>query len=529
MLTPRPYQREAIAACESFLASREDNPAIVLPTGAGKSLVMALMLHKWIEACPPFRAMVLAHRKELVSQNAAELEALDPTLSVGVFSAALRRRETMRSITFAGIDSVANKAHVFGHQDVLLIDEAHRIPARGEGKYRKFIADCKAINPRLRVIGLTATPYRMGIGSICHEDHILNEVCYSANLGDLIRDGYLSDIRTIRGEADIDLQGVKKTGGEFNLKDLATRVDRADVIGQAVKHLVQSVRRTERKSVILFCIDVEHCKHVSEELRKYGIEAPYILGSTPNKQRDKLVEDFKAGRYQYLVSVNVFFEGFNAKRVDCVAMLRPTQSKGLWVQAVGRGLRLYPDKDYCLVLDYGDNINRHGPIDLDGDGEVKLATCEGCLNEFSRAVKCCPSCGWEIPPVQREMFEQAEERERQLHEARAAEGELLNQARWLKVDGAVCRLHRKAGKPDSLRIEYQCGLTVVKEWICIDHEAYASAKARDWLRKRGMQAESVAEFFERYSSKDVTNATKRILCKYDGKHLSVVDYELAKK
>ena len=217
MLTLRPYQREAIDALNGALRDRKDNPAIVLPTGAGKSLVMAQTINEWLSACPHLRVMVLAHRKELVEQNAAELQGVDPTLSVGVYAASLKRRETQQSVTFASIDSVAKRAGDFPTQDVLLIDEAYRIPVRGEGKYRKFIDAMRERNPALRVIGLTATPYRMGTGSICHEDHVLNHVCYDANVGDLIRDGYLSPLRTVEGEhKTLDLQGVKKTAGEYN-------------------------------------------------------------------------------------------------------------------------------------------------------------------------------------------------------------------------------------------------------------------------------------------------------------------------
>jgi len=528
MLTARPYQREAIDALNDALRTRQDNPCVVLPTGAGKSLVMAITLQEWLATCPGLRCMVLAHRKELVEQNAAELHGIAPTLSIGVYAASLKRRETLKSVTFASIDSVAKRADDFPAQDVLLIDEAHRIPVRGEGKYRKFIDAMRERNPHLRVVGLTATPYRMGTGAICHADHILNHVCYDANVGDLIREGYLSPLRTVEGEhTKLDLQGVKKTAGEFNLKDLAKRVDRGDVVSEAVNHMVRAVRDTGRKSVIVFCIDIEHCKHVQQELIKYGIDAPYIIGATPIKERERLVDEFKDGRFQFMLSVDCFFEGFNAKRVDCVAMLRPTQSKGLLVQAVGRGLRLHPDKDYCLILDYGDNINRHGPIDLADDTEIKLATCGDCGNVFSRAVKSCPSCGWTIPPQQREAWAEAEEKERKMHEAKASRGMLLNEPKWMNVDAVTLRLHRKAGKPDSVRVEYHCGLTLVKEWLLLDYEGYGSTKARKWLNERGFPAyESTADMLANVSGPDVAKVTERLMVRYSGKYLEIAAHEI---
>jgi len=528
MLKPRPYQQESIEAVNAALRERDDNPAIVLPTGAGKSLVMALLVQQWLDVCPHFRVMVLAHRKELVEQNALELQGVAPSLSVGVYAASLRRRDTRQSVTFASIDSVAKRVDDFPAQDVLLIDEAHRIPVRGEGKYRKFIDAMKVRNPSLRVVGLTATPYRMGTGAICHRDHILNHVCYEANVGDLIRAGYLSNIRTIEGEhSALDLSGVKKTAGEFNLKDLALRVDKADVVAQAVKDMVQKVRADRRKSIIVFCIDIEHCDHVSQELRKYGVDAQTVTGKTPMAERERLVEEFKAGRIQYLLSVNVFFEGFNAKRVDCVAMLRPTQSKGLWVQAIGRGLRLHEDKDDCLVLDYGDNIMRHGPIDLPDDTAIKLATCGDCGNVFSRAVKCCPSCGWEIPPQQREMFAAEAERERKMHEAKAHAGMLLNKPRWMDVNGVTLRLHRKAGKPDGVRVEFHCGLTLVKHWLTLDHGGYGATSSRKWLHDRGLPIyDSTADMLERCDGPQIMRVIKKLLVRYEGKYLKIAAWDI---
>jgi len=523
MLTLRDYQREAIDAMNAHLKARDDNPCIVLPTGSGKSLVMAKTLHEWFAICPSMRVMVLAHRKELVEQNAQELEGIDPTLSVGVFAASLKRRETLCNVTFAAIQSVYNKAADFPPQDVLLIDEADMIPVKGEGTYRKLIAGMKERNPSLRIVGLTATPYRMGSGPICHKDHILNHVCYEANIGDLIRKGFLSEIRTVEGEhSDLDLDKVKKSRGEFNLKDLALCVDKADVVAQAVRDMVQAVRRENRKSVAVFGIDIEHCEHIQKELRRYGVDAPCVFGSTKQKERDRLVEEFKQGRIQYLISVDTLNVGFNAKCVDCVAMLRPTLSKRIWVQSIGRGLRLHPGKTFCLVLDYGDNIMRHGPIDLDDSGVIKLATCGKCENVFSRAVKCCPSCGWEIPPVQREMFAAEAEREKKMHEAKAHAGMLLNKPRWMDVSAVTLRLHRKAGKADSVRIEFHCGLTLVKHWLTLDHDGYGASQARKWLTDRGLPVyDSVADMLERCDGPQVCAVVKKLLVRYEGKYLRI--------
>ena len=524
-MKPRPYQSGAIEALEHHLKTKKTSPCVVLPTGAGKSFVMALAIDRWAKAYPALKVLILAHRSELVEQNSLELAGLAPHLDIGVYAASLKRRETTRKITFAAIDSVANKADAFGRVDMIMVDEAHRIPASGEGRYRKFIDAVKGNNPNMRLVGLTATPYRLGVGSICHRDHLLNEVCYEANVADLIRDGYLSELRTVRGESELNLEGVKKSAGEYNLKDLALRVDVDNVVKSAVRHMVQAVKGTKRKSVIVFCINVEHVKHVQAELVRYGIAAPYVVGETSNAERARLIEEFRAGKHQFLLSVNVFTEGFNVKQVDCVAMLRPTQSKGLWIQAVGRGLRTHPDKDYCLILDYGNNINQHGPIDLSDEEDIRLTTCHVCGNEYSRAVRVCPSCKAPMEKKTVEFVERLEAAERQMHEAKASDGYLLSAERWLKVDGVLARRHKKAGKPDSLRLEYQCGLTIVKEWFALDSNGYPAEMAHIELAKRGWPAASVEDFLDSYPAAMLTASTHSILVGYKGKYMVVKEFK----
>ena len=365
---------------------------------------------------------------------------------------------------------------------MIIIDEAHRIPARGEGKYRKFIRECKAINPAMRVIGFTATPFRMGCGPIAHKDHILQETCYEANVGDLIEDGFLCRLRSkISQEGIPDLSEVRKnSGGDYIVKSLAEAVDKTDVVSQAVHEFMKITKAEERKSIIVFCVDIEHCKRVSVELRKYGIDAPYVTAKTGHKERDRIAEKFKNGEYQFLLNVNVYTEGFNAKRVDCIVLLRPTLSKGLYYQMVGRGLRLHPDKTDCLVLDFASCIAEHGPIDMLDAGEVRIIKCGDCGDVFSRAIGVCPHCGWEIPKQEIER-EEAEEREKKMHAAKASEISILSQEpQTLTVDAVAVVRHRKNGKPDSIRVEYRCGIQTFREWVCLDHEGYARTKARNW-------------------------------------------------
>jgi DNA repair protein RadD len=528
MLEARPYQAEALDALDAHLSSGKGTaPLVSIPTGGGKSLIIALAIQRWKAGFPPLRVMVLAHRKELVGQNSAELLGADPTCDMGIYSAGLNRRDTDNAIIYASIDSVYNKAGEFPPFDVIIIDEAHRIPLRGEGKYRNFLRECKRWNERLVIVGLTATPFRME-GPICHVDHILQEMVYEAHVSDLIADGYLCKLRSKLTECQPDLTNVRKSRGDYVVSSLSETMDNDATVRDAVRELVKHCDHFGRKAVVVFCIDVEHCKHISMELRRYGMEAPYVTAKTPARERDRIVEDFKAGKYRFLLNVNVYTEGFNAKRVDCVALLRPTLSKALYVQMVGRGLRLFPGKDYCMVLDFAHCIEEHGPIDAPDDREVRLKDCEECGDVFSALTGQCPNCGWKIPPGEKRQIEEESERERRLHEVQASNREILATPEWVDVDDVTVHLHRKEGSPDSLRLQYRSGVQVVSEWVCLDHPGFAGTKARQWWTTRALGpvptvADAVGDMF---LGQRIAERTKRILIAKSGKYWRIYDYEL---
>lgn len=484
-IQPRPYQREALDALHNHICEKDSNPCVVIPTGGGKSLLMAWAIQVWKRDHPPLRVCILAHRKELVQQNAEEMQQLWPGGDIGIFAAGLKQKDQDTSVTFASIDSIYNKAGEFPPWDVLIVDEAHRIPAKNEGKYRTFIEGCKRFNAELRVIGFTATPYRMGVGSICHPDHVLHEVCYEADVGNLIQQGYLCKLRSKIGQVELDLSQVRRnSGGDYVAKSLSEAVDQDNVVAQAVRDAVKIILAENRKNVLFFCVDVQHAQDVSAELRKYGIEAPAVTQQTPAKVRDRICEGFKTGSYRAVCNVNVYTEGFNAKQVDCIVLLRPTLSTGLYVQMVGRGLRTHPAKEDCLVLDYANCIETHGPLDGVEEGEVRIITCENCGDVFSRAVRVCPHCGWEIPKQDQEPPEPSES-EKKLHGDKAAQNSILSaEPDELNVDDVTVHRHQKPGKPDSVKVSYRCGLQKVNEWICLDHGGLAEKKARRWWRDR---------------------------------------------
>lgn len=519
----RPYQQESIKAVNEYLKTKEGNPCVVLPTGSGKSLVMAQMIKEWKTQYPPLRVCILAHRTELVEQNSAELQGISD-FKIGIYAAKLKRRD-YDDIIFASIDSIYNRANEFFF-DVLIIDESHRIPAKGEGKYRKFIEGVTRINPKNRVIGLTATPYRLGSGLICDKHFILNEIVYEANTVDLIEQGYLCRLRS-KVTATLDLSEVKKSGGDYNQKQLDEVVNTDTHVHEAVNNMISICKTEKRRSIIIFCVSVAHCKAVSALIESMGYTAPYVTGKTPTDERRELIEGFRDRKYSFLVSVNVFLEGFNVKHIDCVVVMRPTKSKGLWIQAVGRGLRLHEDKQDCLILDYGNNILEHGPIGEHEEHDQRIHICEQCSEVFPYVLKKCPTCELEIPKKEIERREAVEER-RIEHEKEAAQLDILKRARYsLKIDNVTALRHKKSGNPDSVKITYICGVNRISEWICLDHEGYAGNKAKTWMIDRHLSYSSVDDALsDLFLGQKILEKTEEIVVTKPGKYFNIEEYKL---
>lgn len=327
-MQPRYYQKAAIDAVDDHLCNKSSNPCVVLPTAAGKSPTMAWTIQRYKQQFPLFRCLILAHTKELVAQNADKMQQIDGGIDIGIYAAGLKRRDMKQDIIFASISSIARRIFDFEPFDLIIVDEAHRIPMSGEGQYRKLVANAKLMNPKVRVVGMTATPYRMGVGDVCHKDHILNEICYEIGVAELIEKGHLCPLRSKVGDAAPDLSKVKKRGGEFTTGSLAEATDIPELVRDTIAEAVPMLH--DRKAIIFFCVDLDHCHHVSEELAKYGIHAPCVTGNTPSAERDSITMQFTRGDIRAVCNVNVLTEGFDATRTDAVVLLRPTQSKGLF-------------------------------------------------------------------------------------------------------------------------------------------------------------------------------------------------------
>lgn len=489
-LTLRPYQRACVEAVYSHLRTRDDNPCAVIPTAGGKTPIMATICKDAVEKWNG-KVLILAHVKELLEQAADKLRTICRGVPIGIFSAGLGRKDVNRPITVAGIQSIYKRACDLDPFDLILIDEAHLISPDGDGMYRSFLADAKTVNPNVRICGFTATPFRMKSGPICTPDGFLNSICYEVGVRELIVDGYLSPLVTKAGLTKFDTSGLNVRGGEFVAEQVESLMDDHELIVSACKEIASLT--AERKSVLIFTAGVEHGAHVASQLHALGCDCGFVTGMTSDAERFRELNRFKRGELKYLANVNVLTTGFDAPNIDCVCLLRPTNSAGLYYQMVGRGFRLSPQtgKRDCLVLDFGGNVLRHGPVDrvqgagakgqgAGGDGPAK--ECPKCNSVIAAGYATCPDCGYEFPPP-----------EKAKHEATASDAGILSgqvTTTVHQVTEVYYAVHRKKNAADdaprTMRVDYLIdnGPLIKSEWVCLEHEGFAKQKAVAWWRAR---------------------------------------------
>ena len=501
MQSLRPYQQKAVTAVYDHLRTRDDNPCIVLPTGTGKSHCLAKIASDAVDKWQG-RVLILAHVKELLEQNAEKVSLHAPGMDLGIYSAGLGRRDTDNPVIVAGIQSVYKRAYELGKFDLIIIDEAHLIPPNGDGMYRTFLADALVINPNLRVIGLTATPYRLKGGLICKPENILDHVCYEAGIKEMIADGYLANLKSRSGKAKADLQNLHIRGGEFIASEMEAAMDEKSLVRQACYEIVELTR--ERNSVLIFTTSVTHCKHVAAEIsRLSGKECGIVTGETPATKRREILARFKGEavksdlfsekpRLKFLANVNVLTTGFDATATDCVVLLRPTASVGLYVQMVGRGTRLHPGKDDCLILDYGGNVLRHGPVDAvsieensagESSGQPPAKECPECCALIHASYASCPECGFRFPEPENESLRANADSAAILSgEISDAEYDVYstNYMVWKKRDRQTQEVISR-----TMRVDYSTVFGLSKsEWVCPEHTGWARQKFEKWWRQR---------------------------------------------
>ena len=474
------------------------HPLVEIPTGGGKTAVIAELCRFVVQDCGG-RVIVCSHRAELLDQNAAAVRRMWPEAPVAIWSASLNKRG-VSAITVCGVQTVAKKAAQLGNVDVLIVDEAHLIPPDGDGQYQTLVKGLRAINPGLRIVGLTATPHRLGQGYLTQGPTALfTSIVYRCDVARLIADGFLSPLVTGAVSTQIDTSQVAVRMGEFAARDLELAADIGEVT-ERVADDVNEALQAGRTSALLFGCSVSHANHLADAVRARGHSCEVITGETETMVRQAIIGRFRRRELDALSSCDVLTTGFDAPVVDVLAIVRATQSVSLYQQIVGRGMRIADGKTDCIVLDYGGNVARHGPVDnvvvkakaeKKGDGEAPTKTCATCCAEQPAAARVCSECDSEFPPPEKKANTQASNLPILSTGGLTPSKPVATRHEVTKVRFALHK--KKSGDgPPTLRVDYygeidtlDMGAVPVKvasEWVCIEHEGFAGNKARGWWR-----------------------------------------------
>lgn len=524
MLIDRDYQVEAVGSIFNFFQEDhrvDHNPIVAMPVGTGKSVVIARFLQRVFNLYSGQKILCLTHVKELIEQNYKKLLEAWAFAPAGIFSAGIGRKDINFPIIFAGIASIVNKAALFGHVDLILIDEVHLVSPEDQTMYRRFICALQRINPKLRLVGFTATPWRMGQGMITEPyekrngtvvEPLFTDFCIDLTKPHIFNrffaEGYLSPVIPKRTETQLDVEGVHLRGGDFLLSELQNAVDKETTTRMALEEALDIA--ANRRKWLVFSSGVEHAIHTAEMFNDFGVKAVAIHGKMTKTERDNAISGYKQGFYKVAVNNNILTTGFDCPDIDLIMMLRPTLSTVLWVQMLGRGTRPLYVGDYdlstidgrlssiadspkqnCLVLDYATNTKRLGPINdpviprsrgqKGGVAPTKL--CPSCDTWIHASLRFCNGITKEGKDCKHEFEFQNKLQSRASTESIIKDD--LPIVEVFKVDRILYSVHEKNGSPDSLRVQYLCNLRTFNEYVLLEHSQWVARKAQKWWQERG--------------------------------------------
>lgn len=515
ILQNRWYQTSAVQSVFNYFEHNTGNPIIAMPGGTGKSVVIALLIHTVFKMFPMQRVMMLTHDKRLIQQNASKLQEVWPVAPLGIYSAGLKSRDMILPIVFGGIQSVANAIektladatdytppHLkhFGHRDLIFIDECHLLSPNEETKYQYTLAKLREINPFIKVIGLSATPYRLKQGMLT-DGGLFTDICFDIttmeSFARLIAEGFLSPLTPYPTQTFIDLKQIGLKNGEYDQKQASKVIDTEEIVYSACREIVRASH--DRKCGMVFAQDIENAEHINSVLQYMGINSTVV--HSKEKRSDKRIEGFKNGEYHFIVNKDMLTTGFDHPPIDIIADLQPTMSPGKHVQKWFRGTRPSPatGKINCLGLDFARNVRNLGPINdpviprkpngTGKAGDAPIRICEKCSMYNHPSYKYCGGgkntneakqnggCGNEFTFENKIFADFGTEEFIKL----ASEEPIIE---WFNVAAVFYGKHEKAGSNPSMKVTYACGYQSFNEWVCLEHSGLAKRNAHDWWKQR---------------------------------------------
>lgn len=469
------YQEKTIVELDEYLEKKPGSPCIVLPPAAGKSHVIAWFCKFKLEKKYNSSILILTHAKELVEQNSAKMRGIWKNAPMGIYSAGVGKKQLGYPITFASIQSIIKAKDKIDGFDYCIIDECHLINHEEEGIYRELINHLKNKNDKLRIIGLSATPFRLGHGLITDKPALFDDFIEPITIGELIERGFLAKLKSKITKNKYFANELKKIDRVFVSDDSRLEIDKKADDYQIINEVLSIAE--DRKSWLFFCSGVEHAENISRILKEKGISSICITGKTRKKERTKAIENFRKGEIKALTNANVLTTGFDAPNIDLIVFLRHTMSPALYVQMAGRGLRLKEHTDNCLVLDFAGVVETHGPIvnvsapkkrkSKAGDAPVK--PCPVCFELVSLSSRLCPECKFEFPKTEKKPFYLRQD------DILGIEGKEIKIKSWLWQE----HISHTSGKR-MLKVRYYSvnyGEEVITEYFPVTHSGPIGTKA----------------------------------------------------
>lgn len=546
----REYQDWAKDAFFAYFQDHAGNPVIAMPTGTGKSVTIADICIEIVVTWNGQRILILAPSKELCVQNGAKFTAMAPHIPVGVCSASLNRFETGLPITIGTIGTVYNRRDKLGRIDLVFIDECHLVSHKDETQYRLLADYLLEVNPQCKFVGLSATPYRLGLGHIT-DGGLFTDVCFDACGLDafnwFIDQGYLLPLIPRPTQTILETDGVGTSGGDYIAGQLQRKVNKAEITSAAVAEALEL--SAGRKKILWFATGIDHAESIVAELEAHGETAVAVHSKSPTRDEDLgAFTTFGDNGVRHCVNFGVLTTGFDFPLLDCIVMLRPTKSPGLWVQMLGRGTRTYfgldgegllldgtiadlmtvagrllaiaqSDKQDCLVLDFAYNTAILGPINdpqlpkkkkkMGGDPPVKICGKTGDppvsnivphTSDPDRGGHPIKGCGiWNHPSARHCIHCGAEFTFEVKFQNTASNTELLRKSSAPGESGAfekpvmevhnvtrvTYEIHKKEGRPDSIRVNYHCGMRRFSHFVLPEHGGNPRKRSEDWWMRHG--------------------------------------------
>lgn len=399
----RPYQMEAIDALLLFYLQQGTSSGLcVLPTASGKTIIFSEFIRQLVEIKPETRVLILGHTQEVVAQNADKLRSIWPQVDIGVCCAGLGRKE-IKAITSASRDTVYGEISQYPQWDLVIVDEAHLISPDEMTRYQKILASIRLFSSAVKVIGFTATPFRTLHGKIFgkQESAFFTSLIFRRRIDELVNSGYICPVHAVTvDEAGVaDTSAVRATKKDFNAKDL----EKVTAIQRLVENIVADwhCKTSGKLPTVFYASSVAQGEIFEQLLAEQGFHYPLITARTSKQDRVTILDDFDTGRLDGIVNVATLTTGWDAPRLACIVLARPTLSAALFMQIVGRGLRLHKGKTETLLLDYGQNLSRFGVIErvrpvMENRREFwdteQVSVCPDCDSIVSAYQLDCPFC-----------------------------------------------------------------------------------------------------------------------------------------